>query len=49
MDYLHEKKHILEIKLKLTSILIDKQECIRNQQYEKVADLRLEEIEAHKM
>jgi hypothetical protein len=45
MNYLHEKKHILEIKLKLTSILIDKHECIRNQQYEKVADLRLEEKE----
>jgi hypothetical protein len=45
MNYLHEKKHILEIKLKLTSILLEKQECIRNQQYEKVADLRLEEKE----
>jgi hypothetical protein len=45
MDYLQEKTHILEIKLKLTSILLDKQECIRNQQYEKVADLRLEEKE----
>jgi hypothetical protein len=45
MDYLLEKKYILEIKLKLTSILLDKQECIRNQQYEKVADLRLEEKE----
>jgi hypothetical protein len=45
MDYLLEKKLILEIKLKLTSILLDKQECIRNQQYEKVADLRLEEKE----
>ena len=43
MNYLLEKTHILEIKLKLTSILLDKQECIRNQQYEKVADLRLEE------
>ena len=31
--------------MKLTSILLDKQECIRNQQYEKVADLRLEEKE----
>jgi conjugal transfer/entry exclusion protein len=45
MNYLLEKTHILEIKLKLTSILLDKQECIRNQQYEKVADLRLEEKE----
>ncbi len=45
MNYLLEKTHILEIKLKITSILLDKQECIRNQQYEKVADLRLEEKE----
>ncbi len=45
MNYLLEKTLILEIKLKLTSILLDKQECIRNQQYEKVADLRLEEKE----
>jgi hypothetical protein len=45
MNFLLEKTHILEIKLKLTSILLDKQECIRNQQYEKVADLRLEEKE----
>jgi hypothetical protein len=45
MNYLLEKTLILEIKLKLTSILFDKQECIRNQQYEKVADLRLEEKE----
>ncbi len=45
MNYLLEKKEILEIKLKLTSILIEKKECIRNQQYEKVADLRDEEKE----
>ncbi|MFM7682054.1 MAG: hypothetical protein ACKO7P_04840 [Bacteroidota bacterium] len=43
MNYLLEKKHILELKLKLTSIKLDKQDCIRNQQYEKVADLRQEE------
>ena len=43
MNYLQEKKAILELKLKLTSILIDKKLCIRNQQYEKVADLRDEE------
>ena len=43
MNYLQEKKEILELKLKLTSILIDKKLCIRNQQYEKVADLRDEE------
>ena len=45
INYLHEKKHILEVKLKLTSILLDKQECIRNQHYEKVADLRDQEKE----
>ena len=45
INYLHEKTHILEVKLKLTSILLDKQECIRNQQYEKVADLRDQEKE----
>jgi hypothetical protein len=45
MNYLLEKKQILELKLKLTSILIEKKECIRNQQYEKVADLRDEEKE----
>ena len=45
MNFLLEKTHILEIKLKLTSILLDKQECIRNQHYEKVADLRDQEKE----
>lgn len=45
MNYLQEKKEILELKLKLTSILIDKKLFIRNQQYEKVADLRDEEKE----
>jgi hypothetical protein len=45
MNYLLEKKQILELKLKLTSILIEKKVCIRNQQYEKVADLRDEEKE----
>jgi hypothetical protein len=45
MNYLQEKKEIIELKLKLTSILIDKKLCIRNQQYEKVADLRDEEKE----
>jgi hypothetical protein len=45
MNYLLEKKQILELKLKLTSILIEKKECIRNQQYQKVADLRDEERE----
>ena len=45
MNYLQEKKEILQLKLKLTSILIDKKLCIRNQQYEKVADLRDEEKE----
>ena len=42
---IQEKKEILELKLKLISILIDKKLCIRNQQYEKVADLRDEEKE----
>ena len=45
MNYLQEKKEILELKLKLTSILIDKKLCIRNPPYEKVADLRDEEKE----
>ncbi|NBR14099.1 MAG: hypothetical protein EBQ94_04120 [Flavobacteriales bacterium] len=45
MNYLLEKKQILELKLKLTSILIEKKVCIRNQQYQKVADLRDEERE----
>jgi len=45
MNYLLEKKQILELKLKLTSLLIEKKVCIRNQQYEKVADLRDEEKE----
>ena len=45
MNYLLEKKQMLEIKLKLTSLLIEKKVCIRNQQYEKVADLRDEEKE----
>ena len=45
MNYLLEKKQILEIKLKLTSLLIEKKECIRNQQYQKAADLRDEERE----
>ena len=45
MNYLLEKKQILELKLKLTSIALDKQDCIRNQQYEKVADLRQVETE----
>lgn len=45
MNYLLEKKQILELKLKLTSILIEKKECIRNQQYQKAADLRDEERE----
>jgi len=45
MNYLLEKKQILELKLKLTSLLIEKKECIRYQQYQKVADLRDEERE----
>ena len=49
MDYLLEKKHILELKLELTTILIDKQECIRYQQYEKAADLRTREKELEQL
>ena len=49
MNYLLEKKHILELKLELTTILIDKQECIRYQQYEKVADLRMREKELEQL
>lgn len=45
MNYLQEKKQILEIKLNLTCILMDKKECIRNQHYEKASDLRMEEKE----
>ena len=49
MNYLLEKKHILELKLELTTILIDKQECIRYQQYEKAADLRTREKELEQL
>jgi hypothetical protein len=45
MNYLIEKKQILELKLNLTSVLLDKKECIRNQQYEKAADWRMKENE----
>jgi len=45
MNLLLEKKQILELKLKLTSFLIEKEECIQSQQYQKVADLRDEEKE----
>jgi hypothetical protein len=49
MNYLLEKKQILELKLELTSILIDKRESIRYQQYEKVADLRMKEKELEQL
>ena len=49
MNYLLEKKHILKLKLELTSILIHKQECIRYQQYEKAADLRTREKELEQL
>jgi hypothetical protein len=49
MNYLLEKKQILELKLELTSILIDKKEFIRYQQYEKVADLRMKEKELEQL
>jgi hypothetical protein len=37
------KQHILEIKLKLAKLVIEKKEVIRNQYYEKAADLREKE------
>jgi hypothetical protein len=49
MNYLLEKKRILELKLELTTILIDKKECIRYQQYEKAADLRTREKELEQL
>jgi hypothetical protein len=49
MNYLLEKKHILELKLELTTILIDKQECIRYHQYEKASDLRIREKELEQL
>ena len=45
MDFLLEKRDILELKLKLTTILLDKQQSIRNQQFEKSSGLREEEKE----
>jgi hypothetical protein len=49
MNFLLEKKQILKLKLELTSILIDKKECIRYQQYEKVANLRMKEKELEQL
>ena len=49
MNYLLEKKHILELKLELITILIDKQESIRYQQYEKASDLRMREKELEQL
>jgi hypothetical protein len=43
LNYLSEKKQILELKLSLTSILLKKKESIRCQQYENAADLREKE------
>jgi hypothetical protein len=43
LNYLSEKKQILELKLSLTSILLEKKESIRYQQYENAADLREKE------
>ena len=40
LNYLSEKKEILELKLSLTSILLEKKESIRCQQYENAVDLR---------
>ena len=37
------KQHILEIKLELAKLVIEKKEVIRNQYYEKAADLRQKE------
>jgi hypothetical protein len=44
-----EIKGILEVKLNLIQILIDKKDCIRNEQYEKTADLRMQEKELYKL
>jgi hypothetical protein len=49
MNFLLEKRQILELKLKLTTIQLDKQDSLRHQQYEKVADLRLEEKELYEL
>jgi hypothetical protein len=47
-NILLEIKSILEVKLNLIQILIDKKDCIRNQEYEKTADLRMQEKELYK-
>lgn len=49
MNYLLEKKKILELKLNLTSIILEKKECIRFQKYEKAADLRMQEKELEQL
>jgi hypothetical protein len=48
-NMLSEIKSILEVKLNLIQILIDKKKCIRNEQYEKTADLRVQEKELYKL
>ncbi|MFN5031682.1 MAG: UvrB/UvrC motif-containing protein [Flavobacteriia bacterium] len=45
MEYLETKKRILELKLKLVTVELEKQVIIRQQQYEKAADFRDQERE----
>lgn len=45
MNYLLEKKQILELKLALVNLIIEKQIVLRTQQYEKCANLREKEKE----
>ncbi len=45
MKYLETKKRILELKLKLVTVELEKQVIIRQQQYEKEADIRDQERE----
>jgi hypothetical protein len=45
MKYLETKKRILELKLKLVTVELEKQVLIRQQQYEKAADIRDQERE----
>lgn len=48
-NILIEIKSILELKLNLIQITIDKKNCIRNQEYEKTADLRLQEKDLYRL
>ena len=48
-NILIEIKSILELKLNLIQITIDKKDCIRNQEYEKTADLRMQEKDLYRL